>query len=218
MFIGHYGPALAGKAIARSVPLWALFFAVQFVDVLFGVFLANGIEHMRIVPGFTEGSPFDLYHMPWTHSLSAALFWAVLAGFVYALLAREQKRLGGLAIGIAVFSHWVTDLLVHVPDLPLWPGGPKVGLGLWNNYAISLSLEVILVLGGLALYMSVTRAKGLIGRIWPFVLLALLGVAEYVNHTGPLPTETVVQGYFMAFIFLVFTALAAVCDLTREAK
>jgi hypothetical protein len=36
-------------------------------------------------------------------------------------------RLGG-----AVFSHWVLDMLVHRPDMPLYDNSAKIGLGLWN--------------------------------------------------------------------------------------
>jgi hypothetical protein len=45
-------------------------------------------------------------------------------------------------MGAAVLSHWVLDLMVHVPELPL--GGEtaaKVGLGLWNVMPPSLMLE-----------------------------------------------------------------------------
>ena len=98
MFIGHYGPAFAGKTVAKAVPLWAFFLAVQLVDVLWGIFIANGIEHVRIVPGFTEANAFDLYDMPITHSLPGALGWSVLAGLVWALLSPTRKKLGGLAI------------------------------------------------------------------------------------------------------------------------
>ena len=80
MFVGHYGPAFAGKAVARSVPLWTLFLAVQLVDVAWGIFVANGIENMRIVPGFTDANALDLYDMPITHSLPGALAWSVAAG------------------------------------------------------------------------------------------------------------------------------------------
>ncbi len=33
MFIGHYGPAFAAKAPVRTIPLWLLFIAVQWLDV-----------------------------------------------------------------------------------------------------------------------------------------------------------------------------------------
>ena len=78
MFIGHYGPALAGPKFVKTVPVWALCIAVQFLDYLWGAFVYFGIEHVRIEPGFTAVSPLDLYHMPWTHSLLMALVWAVV--------------------------------------------------------------------------------------------------------------------------------------------
>jgi hypothetical protein len=218
MFVGHYGPAFAGKAVARSVPLWTLFFAVQLVDVAWGIFVANGIEHVRIVPGFTEANPLDLYDMPITHSLPGALAWSVAAGLVYAIWARREKVLGGVVVGAAVFSHWILDLLVHVPDLALWPGGPKVGLGLWNNYPVALAVEAAVLVFGFLLYMRVTEAKGLVGRIWPWVFVVLLGLAEVANHGGPVPESPEQFGYSAVVIFLVLTGLAAVCDVTRRAR
>lgn len=218
MLVGHYGPALAGKAIARSVPLWVLFLAVQLVDVAWSVFVANGIERVRIVPGFTDANALDLYDMPLTHSLPGVLAWSLAAGLIYAVWARQQKRLGGLVVGLAVFSHWLLDLLVHVPDLPLWPGGPEVGLGLWNHYPLAVALEAAMLLGGFFIYLRVTEAKGLVGRIWPWVFLLLLGAAEIANHHGPLPDDPAAFGYAAAASFLVFTALAAICDLTRRPR
>jgi hypothetical protein len=218
MFIGHYGPAFAGKTVAKAVPLWAFFLAVQLVDVLWGIFIANGIEHVRIVPGFTEANAFDLYDMPITHSLPGALGWSVLAGLVWALLSPTRKKLGGLAIGLAVFSHWLLDLIVHVPDLELWPGGMRVGFGLWNNYPLALAVEIGVLLVGFALYLRMTTAKGLVGRVWPRIFLVLLAVAEYVNHTMP-PAGTMQQaGYMAAATFLILTGLAAICDLTRKTR
>jgi hypothetical protein len=218
MFVGHYGPALAGKAVARTVPLWVLFLAVQLVDVAWGVFVAHGIEHVRIVPGFTDANALDLYDMPLTHSLPGVLAWSLAAGLIYAVWARQQRRLGGLVVGLAVFSHWLTDLIVHVPDLPLWPGGPEVGLGLWNHYPLALAVEMALLGGGFWLYLRVTEAKGLVGRIWPWGLFALLAVAEYANHTMPLPESVAQAGYTAAATFLFITGLAAICDLTRRPR
>lgn len=218
MFVGHYGPALAGKTIAKSVPLWAFFLAVQFVDVLWGIFIANGIEHVRIVPGFTEANPLDLYDMPITHSLPGALGWSVLAGLAWMVLAPRQKRAGALAIGLAVFSHWLLDLVVHVPDLELWPGGMRVGFGLWNNYPVALAVEFGVLLGGFVLYLRMTEAKGLIGRIWPWVFMALLALAEFANHAAPIPEDMEMAGYMGTATFLVLTTLAGICDLTRKTR
>lgn len=34
MFMGHYGVALAAKPVQRQIPLWLLFIAVQWLDVV----------------------------------------------------------------------------------------------------------------------------------------------------------------------------------------
>ena len=73
MVVGHYGPSFAGKAIQRTIPLWVLFVAVQLLDVFWSIFVLLGIEKVRIVPGITKTNPLDLYYMPYTHSLPAAL-------------------------------------------------------------------------------------------------------------------------------------------------
>ena len=79
MFIGHYGPSFACKAAKPAIPLWVLFLAVQFVDIVWSILVLLGIEKVRIVPGFTATNPLDLYYMPYTHSLLAAAIWALAA-------------------------------------------------------------------------------------------------------------------------------------------
>ena len=84
MFIGHYGPAFGLKPLCKPVPLWLLFIAVQWLDVGWALLVLGGIEKLRIVPGFTEGSPLDLYYMPYTHGLAGALLLSLLLGAVTA--------------------------------------------------------------------------------------------------------------------------------------
>ena len=117
MFVGHYGPSYAGKALKTSIPLWVLFVAVQFLDVLWSVFVILGIEKVRIVPGITKTNPLDLYYMPYTHSLDGAIAWALAAGFAYWLYRKIDGWFGAAVVSAAVFSHWILDLLVHRPDL-----------------------------------------------------------------------------------------------------
>jgi len=133
MFVGHYGVGFAAKRVEPSIPLWLLFIAVQLLDVLWAPFVLLGIEKVRIVPGFTATNPLDLYYMPFTHGLVAALLWSCAGGLAYQILAR---RMAGIVIGVAVFSHWVLDFIVHRPDLPLCDDSAKVGLGLWNAPAL----------------------------------------------------------------------------------
>ncbi|AZU02971.1 hypothetical protein X907_0423 [Glycocaulis alkaliphilus] len=218
MFIGHYGPALAAPVLVRTVPLWALFFAVQFIDVVWGVLILAGIEQVRIVPGFTDVSPLDLHHMPYTHSLPGALALSALLGLAYWLIARKARLAGGLLVAAACFSHWLLDLIVHVPDLLLWPGGPMVGFGLWDNLELALGLEVALVIAGLVFYLRATRGKGIIGRIWPFVLVGVLLALEAIHLLGEPPASGEELAMTSLAVFLILTGLAAVADLTRESR
>jgi hypothetical protein len=158
MFIGHYGPSFACKAWKPVVPLWVLFVAVQLVDIVWAVLVLLGIEKVRIVPGITATNPFDLYYMPFTHSLPGAIFWSVGAAAVYRAVAPAQKWTAAVIVGGAVFSHWVLDLVVHRPDLPLYDDAYKVGFGLWNYPAVAFLLEIALLFGGIAFYLRVTEA------------------------------------------------------------
>jgi membrane-bound metal-dependent hydrolase YbcI (DUF457 family) len=99
-------------AVAR--PSWAPF-----------VFLR--LEKVRIALGITTASPLDLYYMPYTHSLIGALVWSALAAFVYKLVrGAKASRGAALIIALAVFSHWILDLIVHRPDLPIYDDTLKV--------------------------------------------------------------------------------------------
>src|ERR1700677_687672 len=135
MLIGHYAPALAVHRIRPSIPLWALFVAVQAADVLWGGFILTGVEHARMVPGFTESNPLDLYDMPYSHGFLATVPWSV--GFApswRALRPSGPHRGEAMIVGLAVASHFVLDLVVHVPDLPVIGAlGTKWGLGLWRH-------------------------------------------------------------------------------------
>ena len=165
MFVGHYGPSFAIKSLQPAIPIWLLFIAVQLVDVVWALLVLLGIEKVRITPGITASNPFDLYYMPYTHSLVAAIVWSMAAAVAVRLLARLATRRAGIWIGIAVFSHWVLDFLVHRPDLPLYDDTMKVGLGLWNYPIVALSLEAGLLFGGMILYLRMTKPINAVGRL-----------------------------------------------------
>ena len=151
MFIGHYGVSLAAKRYDPRIPLGVLFLAVQVLDVLFAIFVLSGIEKLKIVPGFTAYNPYDLYWMPYSHSLVGALGWSVVAAVVCLLAARRlPPRARGAAaavVGAAVFSHFLLDVPMHTPDLPLslGAGSPKIGLGLWNHRDAALAAELVVL-------------------------------------------------------------------------
>jgi hypothetical protein len=89
-------------------------------------FVLLGIEKLRIVPGITEANAYDLYYMPYTHSLPGALALSLLFGAIVAMLIGERRALAFVVISLPAFSHWVLDLLVHIPGLPLYDDGAKV--------------------------------------------------------------------------------------------
>ncbi|MGH8809660.1 MAG: hypothetical protein ACREX0_17440, partial [Noviherbaspirillum sp.] len=122
MFVGHYSAAFAAKRIAPAVPLPVFFIACQLIDLFWGAFILLGVEKMRVVPNFTASNGLDLYFMPYTHSLSSAVLWSVAAAALFWLAtpALPQRMRAAIVIGVAVASHWMLDLLVHIPDLPLW--------------------------------------------------------------------------------------------------
>src|SRR5262245_58339702 len=111
MFAGHYAVSFAMQRVDRNIPLWVLFIAVQVLDVFWAQFVLAGIEKARIVPGITVTNPLDLYYMPYTHSLVAAVAWSVTACGLYRLWRRSapgSNRAAAL-VGVAVFSHWLLD-------------------------------------------------------------------------------------------------------------
>ena len=203
MFIGHWAPALAIAAKRGQPGLGTLFIAAQLTDWAFFAFVLTGVEHMRLVPGFTAVSPLDLYDMPYTHSLLGSGVFAAVLGALVGGLARSRSA--GLLTAGVVMSHWLLDLLVHAPDLTLAGSAPKLGLGLWNYPAIEMPLELALTYGALWFYVkarrpSVTRALVLGG-----VLLAL----QLVNWFGPVePDVTPGTSYLAMFAYGLATLTA----------
>lgn len=206
MFTGHYGPAAA--VAGKRVKLWHGFVAVQFLDILWAPFILLGVEKARIVEHFTASNHFDLYFMPYTHSLVMALVWSVVIGGAYHL----WRKTGGAIIGALVFSHWILDYLMHKPDLELWFGGPKVGLGLWDHRLAAVGIELGFLLAGFALYFSRMRPKGAGGVIAACVLLILLIAAQLYGNFGPPPSSADEAAQTAIIAYAVFAAFAAMID------
>jgi hypothetical protein len=130
MFVGHYSVSFAARARGFAIPLWVLFIAVQLLDVVWAPLVLLGVEKVRIVPGITASNALDLYYMPYTHSLVAAILWSVAAAVAYRLAVPNAGRTAPFVIAAAVFSHWVLDFIVHRPDLPIYDDVAKVGLAI----------------------------------------------------------------------------------------
>jgi hypothetical protein len=183
MFIGHFALGFAAKRAAPEVSLGTLFLAAQFVDLLWPTLLLLGAERVEIDPALS-GAPLVFVHYPISHSLLGALGWGALLGAAY--LAMTRQRRAAWVVGLLVASHWLLDLLVHRPDLPLlFAGGPVLGLGLWNAPVAAQVLEIALFAACFAVYLRTPAGRN--AGLKPWVLAALLIFIQVGNALGPPP-------------------------------
>lgn len=180
MFIGHFAAGLAGKRLAPSRSLATWFAAVQFLDLLWPIFLLAGLEHVRIAPGITPFTPLDFYDYPITHSLVGAVVWGVLFAGVWRLWT--GLRSGAALLFLGVISHWVLDVISHRPDVPVLPHGPYLGLGLWYSVPATLTTETTMLVAGLIAYAQVRRP-----RMSFWILMAVLYALYLAAAFGPPP-------------------------------
>jgi hypothetical protein len=186
---GHLAVALGTKRLDRELPLWTLVAAVFWLDLLWPVLLLAGVESVRVNPGDTAFTSLAFDHYPWTHSLLAAAAWAVAAGAL-SRLARYSWR-GSLTLGGLVLSHWILDFVTHRPDLPLWPGGPLVGLGLWDSVLGTFAVEGGLYLVALWLYARGSTGRDRTGRYALVGLGLLIGILWATQPWAPPPPSSI---------------------------
>jgi hypothetical protein len=213
MFLGHFGVALAAKKAAPKTSLGTLVLAAQFADMLWPVMLLLGIEQVRIVPGLLSASPFDFTRYPISHSLVAQLGWGALLAAGYFAVRRNPR--GALLVGLLVPSHWLLDFVAHRPDMPVYPGGARYGLGMWHSLPLTIIVEFSLFAAGTAVYLSATRAKDRTGNLALWSLLGLLAVLFPASLFGPPPPS--VQALAWSAIAIWFTVpWAAWADRHRK--
>lgn len=221
MFVGHYAAAFALKGKESKTSLGMLFIATQFVDILFFPFTLIGIEKIEFVKGFTEVNNFKM-EFPFTHGLLASLLWGLLCYLLYYyILAKksEKRKRIALVMGLAVLSHWFIDLIVHIPDLPLVYGEPKLGFGLWNYRDVAFILEGLLLLLGWMYYMRKTQEKKPWGKYMAYLFMAFLFFVNYVNFYM-LPASEDLLGLTVSALFSFFflALLAHLMDRGRIVK
>jgi hypothetical protein len=212
VFIGHYGVSLAAKRWAPRLSLGWLFLAVQVLDLLFGTFVLVGIEKMAIVPGFTAYNPYDLFFMPYSHSLVGALIWSVSIGLGTRALMGRKGAVAAVALGACVFSHWLLDVPMHTADMPLASNeSTKVGLGLWHHRNLSLAAELVAFWAGALIWL---RAPGGAGRHRPtaFVFLGVLTAVLLSTPFMPPPSGPAAFAVTALVAYVVIAGVAAWVD------
>lgn len=91
MTAGHFGLATGVKAGTPRLLLWALLLSTYWLDVLFVVLYATGIESLTqrdpAHPAYGDG----IIHAYYTHSLVGALLIAAVTGWVASLWWGRQN-------------------------------------------------------------------------------------------------------------------------------
>jgi hypothetical protein len=214
MFIGHFATAYAAKRVAPRASLGTLFAAAQLPDVLWPFLLLAGVEHATIAPGDTAFTPMRFDSYPISHSLVTVAAWGAAFGAIH--YWRKRRPLDALVLSALAVGHWVLDFVSHRPDMPLWPGGSRLGLGLWNSVPWTVAVELAMLAAGLWLALSATRARDRVGR-WGFAGLAALLLLLYTGATTSPPPPTIeAVGVTGVIGTLLVLALAAWVDRHRE--
>lgn len=207
MLLGHYGAALAGKAAAPEVPLGALMFATQAVDFVWAGLLLARVERVRMQPGFTATTDFELVYIPYSHSLPSAAIISIATAALAALLYPVLGPMALFVVFAVAFSHWLLDLIVHTPDLPLIGDRHKVGFGLWRNKPLAMVIEFGLFIGGAALFLGGLSAAQL-SAAWLelAVVLGALALVQVQVFAGP-PMKTSTQLALTALLIFTLAVL-----------
>lgn len=195
------------------MPLWQLFLAVQAVDILFMTLAPLGVERLVLHPDEPGLLQLGLEFMPYSHSLVAALGWGAVAVAIGRLAGRPRA---GLALGLAVASHWFVDLPVHTPDLPLFAGdGMKVGFGMWRSAVGSFAFELGFLVAGFTLLArgieGVERARA-VRMVW-----AMAAVQAFIVFVAPAPGSVLEVAVASQVGFFVFAAAAWWVEKPRPA-
>ncbi len=212
MFAGHVGAALAISQAEKRSNVGVFVLAALLLDVVLWLLILAGYESVTIPAAFVHTHQPE-FVFPYSHGLVASLCWSFLAGaLAYAacpLPRAAQLRKAGL-VAAAVFSHWVLDVLVHVPELPLLgAASPRLGLGLWNHLPLALAVEALLVIGGVWLFWAGSGVSKARKAILAGLTLLLLAFTIAGMTIAPAPPSATVMAASSLLTILVVCGLFA---------
>ena len=148
------------------------------------------------------------YVFPYSHSLAASIIWSALAFLVCRILTRSRTNTNRYSaiIAVAVFSHFILDVIVHVPDMPvLGQNSAKLGFGLWGNLPLALLVEVFIACFGLYIYLRTVRLRRMkqVLLIAVIVLLSGLTVAGQAFVSSPPQPEALAGSLIIQTVIVV---------------
>jgi hypothetical protein len=205
MFAGHIGAALAIGRVERRINVGVFAAAAVLLDFVLWLFVLLGWESVTIPADFANTHQ-PVFVFPYSHGFLACIVWSALAGaavfFWYPRLKVAKVRAAAL-IAAAVFSHWLLDALVHVPELPVAGiDSMKVGLGLWQSMPVGLAVEALIAVAGLYLFVSgasLSRAKK-----YGLIALTLLTLAfTIVGMTVAPPPPSVIAMAVSSLVMII---------------
>jgi membrane-bound metal-dependent hydrolase YbcI (DUF457 family) len=164
MIIGHLGVALGAKSMKRDGSLlWMVVaaYAPDFVDICLGTFLKLCTQNGE-----------------WSHSLPAAGVLASLLGLGCLLWTGDRAL--ALVVAALVVVHVPPDYLTG--HKVLWPGGPAVGLRLYQFPVVDFLLELPLIVAGWWLVRRARVEPRWVGGWWALGALILAQAAGNNSH------------------------------------
>jgi hypothetical protein len=215
MGIGHAAIALGASRAEPRINVGLLIFAAFLADFLLGIFAAFGLEQAHVPPNFATRH-YLTFTFPYSHGMVSLLLWGILLGGLFCWLDRRDRTRAFLVVAALVFSHFLLDALVHVPELPLLgENSPKIGLALWNHLPLELTLETLMAIAGLAIYWRLGGSR--VSRwgiaIFTLVLTALTWTQLFITRP-PSPSQ-LIPNWIIAP--LVFAAIPFAFDRKRTA-
>ena len=175
MIAGHFGFAALVKSREPTAPLWGLMLATVWLDVVFVPLLLLNVESVQPVhPGYGG----LIIHADYTHSIVGVIVLGAVLGLAF--LPRWGRRVAAV-IALVAMSHWVLDLIVHRPDMPVLPGNlgnlPRLGFGLWSEPGLVALLELLLVVAGSLMYWRAARQVSIAAGRPPNLAAVCAGLA-----------------------------------------
>lgn len=125
MYAGHAAIAVLVKTARPRIPM-AVLVPVAFAPDWIEWFLQFRPESARMA----------------SHGLISIAIGAAVTGIVYWLGSRRPAD--AAAIALLYISHWFADLITGLK--PTWPGGPDVGLLLYNHPVADVAVESLVIL------------------------------------------------------------------------
>lgn len=213
MFVGHLAAGFALKARVREAPLGPLLAGTAFLDLLFGVFGMAGLERVVVhePPVFAN---WEL-HIGYSHSLLVSVLYSVALGWAAARWWGSARV--GAAVGVAVFSHFVLDVVSHRPDMPLIGLGAmhdvRIGTGLATHPLAFFLVELGWCLAAWRWYDGANRRL-----LVAFLFLMVVWANSVFGFSPPPALSPVGQSAFTIFGFAVAGALLWWAARATEAR